>query len=163
METVVRFVPKPWHALFCSLSSGVFGLAGLWYAHYSNSTSSIMLEIVCASVGFPTSLLFILYYCVITNKGVHTRTLIKSSRKKDAGMALDENPGISREKHLAMMLSDPLLRNPLMYLQCSRCNCADFQVRPNDPVPPYTETDMLIATTSGTQFQDFQDTTNCLP
>ena len=126
---------KPVLGLVCSLFVTCFGLSGLWYSYHTNSTSSNALEIVCISVGLPTTFIFMTYFYFTSN------IKLPKLKKQQSHFELDEKPGIPREAHLTMMLADPLLRNPIMYLKYR--SCSDSHTALADDVLPGCENDMM--------------------
>lgn len=103
---------QPLSGLIASLVIGGFGLAGLWFSQLYNTPYST-LEIVCVSLGLPTAILYIIYLTVAERSiGQY-----KATKKVVVAQKIDGNAELSKQQHLQMMLSDPLLRDPIMYLE----------------------------------------------
>lgn len=81
--------------------------------------TSFTFSLVCISVSLPTSVLFLAYDYKRKTIKVHERN--KRSWEYLRSISHSEVP--EPNKHLRMMLADPLLRNPIVYLR-HRC-CSD--------------------------------------
>jgi len=78
----------------------------------------IVFAIVCISLGLPTSVLFIVYF-FLRKKFLTENTKYIPARSR-VGYVI-EKIEVDQHKHLAMMMADPLLRSPIMYLHHSCC------------------------------------------
>ena len=107
----------------------------MWYSYYTNSTSSNALEIVCISVGLPTTFIFMIYFYLTSN------IKLPKLKKQQSHFELDDKPGIPQEAHLRMMLADPLLRNPIRYLKYR--SSSDSHTALADDVLPGYENDLM--------------------
>ena len=101
--------------LLISISVTLFGITSFILKIF------MMFSIVCISVGFPTSILLLIYDYKRKRffddmKDKRSWSYIRSARRCE----------ISAEKHMEMMLADPLLRNPIIYLR-HRC-CTDTRM-----------------------------------
>merc|ERR1712136_213165 len=99
-----------------SLAVGSFGLVGLWTCRI-NGTECSPLLVTCASLGIPTAILYIIYIMMVENSSGTTDAKKKVITEDRHANDIDTEFKHSSERHLRMMLSDPLLRNPIIHLK----------------------------------------------
>ena len=130
--------------LAASLAVGSFGLIGLWICRI-NGTECSPLFVTCASLGIPTAILYIIYLMMVENSSGTTDTQKKATTEAHPANETGLEFKHSNERHLRMMLSDPLLRNPIIHLKprglhfCSNkmwceCLCNEGQNEPTSKI-----------------------------